>query len=198
MITTPTNEYECTMNETTPIPSTPTETGLPALCAPGAYPNLFVIWDQLRTIWTGLHKQPLSRLADRLGIHKQRVTQYATGSNGVNQHAPWPLLMQLCHELGFVIVISPHGAQLFKSPDAVDLELHSALGGQPKPEPVVDPEADARARDQARSTYEGILEDDVAVHADAPVKRDGGDVWVQAWVRIATPTSPATPTAGGA
>lgn len=167
---------------------------LPAMCRPGQAPNWFIVFDELRKQWIARNPgKNYTNLAERLGIPKQRVTQYATGS-GDSGPPPVYVLMQLCHELGFVLVLAPEGARLFKAPREADIaadELPPAAVPTPASAPAGDPARDARVRAAARAQYEDTNEDNVAIHGDAPVRYAAGDAadgkgngWVEAYVRV--------------
>jgi hypothetical protein len=89
---------------------------LPASCQPGAIPNLFKVFSELRDHWLARHKGATVRqFATRFNLLPQKATQFATGSGDASP-PPWYLIMQLCHELGFVVVVTPDGAQIYEDP----------------------------------------------------------------------------------
>lgn len=173
---------------------------LPPACQPSAAPNWFGIFSKLRDHWLANNQgRNLTQLAARLGVHKQKISQWATGSGDASP-APQHIFMQLCHELGYVIVLGPEGAVLFKAPTVASAAAEEA-GAPAAVVKSTDPALDARVRAAARETYEVPNEDNVAIHTDAPVTYAAGDpadgkgnAWVQAWLRVDLDEQPAEST----
>jgi len=96
---------------------------IPPYCQDGAEPDRYGLFDTLRNMWIeaeptikiGREERPrtFAALADHLGVPKQNVTQWATGSGG-KAPAPWWYIMRLCHELGLGISITPEKCSLYR------------------------------------------------------------------------------------
>lgn len=93
---------------------------LPPLCRPGATPDdyRFRLFATLREKWVTQggdeQRRTYTQLAEMLGVTKQAVSQWATRS-GDKSPPPWHVLMRLCHELGYEIVMGPNELVLIKS-----------------------------------------------------------------------------------
>jgi hypothetical protein len=98
---------------------------LPELCREGEEPNRFALFAKLRTMWRDAgstieidgeeEARSYASLARYLGVPKQAVTQWATGSGG-KAPAPWHVIIRLCYDLGLGIAIEPSGAKLYRLP----------------------------------------------------------------------------------
>ena len=99
---------------------------LPLMCRPGASPDdfRFKVFTTLREQWVSKddtddegkpRRRTYTMLAEMLGVTKQAVSQWATRS-GDKSPPPWHVLMRLCHELGYVIVLRPEGPALAERP----------------------------------------------------------------------------------
>lgn len=79
--------------------------------------NRYALFAKLREMWK--NKEPgrtYSALASKLGVPKQLVSQWATGS-GSRSEPPWSVLVGLCDELDLGIAIEPDGVKLYELPD---------------------------------------------------------------------------------
>lgn len=98
-------------------------TETPPLCIEGAEPDRHSLFAKLRSMWRDAaetieidgeeESRSYASLARYLGVPKQAVSQWATGSGG-KAPAPWSVIMRLCHDLGLGIAIEPSGAKLYR------------------------------------------------------------------------------------
>lgn len=97
--------------------STTTSTNTEDLTRENVEANRYALFAKLRELWkqAGQDEERTSQaLADHLGVPKQRITQWATGS-GSKAPAPWHVIMRLCGELGFGVALHPfEGAKLYR------------------------------------------------------------------------------------
>lgn len=96
------------------------------LCTPDSMQwHLVPIYSQLRALWIAANPGvPLVKLWEILDVPKQKGSQWATGSG--DTRPPWHVIMKLCQILDVVVVLSPAGLVLFKTPpmdDAARLQL---------------------------------------------------------------------------
>jgi len=96
--------------------------GMPILCTYDIEPNRYVMFARLRSMWKEAGEgRSYAQLADLLGVPKQAIAQWATGT-GSKSPAPWYVIMRLCFWLGLAVAVEPGGAKLYKMPDVDDVD----------------------------------------------------------------------------
>lgn len=85
---------------------------MPRIIEPERVP-LPPLFAELRRKWLTAESGRTSiQLAERLSVHPQRVSQWATGTDG--RRPPWSAILSLCDELGYVVLVTPSNVHLRK------------------------------------------------------------------------------------
>ena len=104
-----------TTDNPTPIEAQSPKEVAPPLCEPGAEADRFRLFATLREQWRDAEPgRTYTQLAEELGVTKQNVSQWATGT-GDRSPPPWWILMELCHRLDLGIGLEPGGSKLYRT-----------------------------------------------------------------------------------
>ena len=83
------------------------EPTFPESCSPDSKLDRYGLFARLRDLWVQEgHGANYSAMAKTLGVQRQHVTQWATGS-GARGPAPWHVINRLLFDLKSVVIIDP-------------------------------------------------------------------------------------------
>lgn len=72
---------------------------------------LHSVFSELRRRWLSEESGRTShQLATKFNVSPQRVSQWATGTDG--RKPPWSAILKLCDELGYVVLVTPSNVYL--------------------------------------------------------------------------------------